>query len=292
VNERAFDAKRANDVFDRLITDEELYEATLLGRHRELAGSRRLDDEELAILDAFHARPGTKWNIDNIRFRATGEVADKIGIWLPRTVQLITGGNPDWLMDLSFEYLVHHRWQELGHNVLAECDRFAAFVRKRVMFRRPTHPALDSVLRFETALLATLRKTRGVAADAFPDGRRPDDDALAHARPCLGPAVSVVELPMNISAWIRSGDPKQGEVTGGPISVLIYVPSLEEKYRIQTLAEGARLVLERCNGERTTEELAAELGEAFELEPEEVYGVVGRLLEARVLRVDREGGER
>jgi hypothetical protein len=281
--EPAFDAKRANEVFDRLITDEELYEAVLAGRHRELAESRRLDQEQIAILDAFHARPGTKWNIDNIRFRATGEVMGKLVIWLPRTLHLITGGNMDWLSDLSFEYLAYHRWHEYGHHHLAECERFVEFVRKRVMFRRVTPAPLESVLRFESAVITTLQRTKGLPASAFPDGQRPSDAELETLRPKWGPAVSIVELPMNIADWIRSGDPRVGEAKDGAISVLVYVPSLVEKHRIQVLSEGTQLILEACDGERTAGELASEVGEEFDLEREEVLELIGRWVEARVL---------
>ena len=63
-------SRRVYDVWTRLIQDEELYEAMLAGTHGRLEG-RGLSAEDIAILDRFRAEPGTRWNIENLRFRSS-----------------------------------------------------------------------------------------------------------------------------------------------------------------------------------------------------------------------------
>jgi hypothetical protein len=88
-----FDSEKAYGVWMQLIADEELYRACLAGRHAELARSRDLDAIDIAILDVFQHERGTRWNIENLRFRAAVEVATKIQIHLPGTAALLTEGN-------------------------------------------------------------------------------------------------------------------------------------------------------------------------------------------------------
>jgi hypothetical protein len=293
------DARRVYELWLKLIADEELYQEMLAGRHAALAASRGLTPEDLTILDQFHERPGTRWDIENLRFRAATEVGAKLKTWMPRTTYLLTLGNEDWLQDTCFEYLAAHRWEELGHLHFTECERFATYTRNRIMKRRrtPPHlgpvltfytrnrimkrrrtpPHLGPVLTFETAVLGLLKGTRGVSPAAWPT--RPstlEASVLAPARPRWGPAVLLIELPVDLTAWIASGDPRVGQVVERPSCVLAYVPSLSEKHRFQTLGEGARLVFELCRGEATSEELASHFAEELGFEREDTFRLLGR----------------
>src|SRR5690606_7388859 len=93
----AIDARRALDLWVQIVRDEELYRAMLDGRHAELAEARQLDASDLAILDQFRARPGTRWNVENIRFRATLQVAGRLRSWMPLTTHRLAGTSEDWL---------------------------------------------------------------------------------------------------------------------------------------------------------------------------------------------------
>ncbi len=151
------------------------------------------------------------------------------------------------------------------------------------MKRRPTPPHLEAVIRYELAVVHLLRSTAGVPADAWPVHRMLSDEDLLAARPRPGPCQAVVELEVDLRPWIESGDPTRGEVGPGPITLLVDVPSLAERYRIKAISEGVRVVLERCDGGRTVAALARELEDEFELPAAAVHRVVRSLLDERIL---------
>lgn len=277
-----FSSKRVYEVWTQLIQDEELYEAMLDGSHGRLPG-RGLDAEAIAILDQFRAEPGTRWNVENLRFRSSLEVGDTIVSYMPRTLRLLTGGNDDWRQDLCFEYLAHHRWRSLGHMRMAECERFGEFVRSRVMKRRVPPLHLEAVMAFELAVIRLLRSTADIAGEAWPVRRDVTDAELPALRPRRGPVQTVVELDVDLRPWIESGDPRRGEVGPGPITLLVHMPSLDEPYRIKTISDGVRVVLESCDGERTVEAIAGELEAEYELPAADVRRLVRSLLDERIL---------
>ena len=277
-----FSSKRVYDVWTRLIQDEELYEAMLAGTHAGLPG-RGFDAEDLAILDRFRAEPGTRWNIENLRFRSALEVGDTIVSYMPRTLRLLTRGDDDWRQDLCFEYLAHHRWQPLGHMRLAECERFAGFVRARVLKRRRPPPHLDAVMTYELAVIGLLRSTSSVPADAWPVRRAVTDADLPALRPRRSPVQVLIELDVDLRPWIESADPLRGEVGPGPLTLLVHMPSLDENYRIKAISEGVRVVLSRCDGDRTAAAIAGELEAEYDLPAAAVHRLVRSLLDERIL---------
>jgi hypothetical protein len=109
------------------------------------------------------------------------------------------------------------------------------------------------------------------------------DLELPAIRPRRSPAQAVVELEADLRPWIESGDPMRGEIRPEPIVVLVYMPSLSERYRIKAISDGVRVVLERCDGERSVATLAADLEDEFELPAAEVRRMVRTLLDERIL---------
>ncbi|MEJ7598953.1 MAG: PqqD family peptide modification chaperone [Kofleriaceae bacterium] len=277
-----FASKRVYDVWIQLIQDEELYQAMLDGSHGQLEG-RNLDAEALAILDQLRAEPGTQWNIENLRYRSADECAATLVSFMPRMIALLTRGDRDWLQDLCFEYLAYYHWRALGHMRLAECERFAGYVRSRIMKRRVAPPHLDDTITFELAVVRLIRSTMSIAADAWPVRRLWTEADLATLRPRRSPVQIVLELAVDLRPWIESGDPTRGVVGQGPIDLLIDIPSLDESHRIKTISEGAREVLERCDGVRTVEQLANELEDEVGLPAPEVRRLVGTWLNDRIL---------
>jgi hypothetical protein len=259
------DARHAYDVWLRLIADEELYQAMLDGQHRTFAAARGMDEEALAILDAFRAAPGTRWNIENLRFRAALECGATLASYLPRTMKLLTKGDDDWLQDVCYEYLSRHRWQEEGHFRFAECERFARYVRERIMKRRYTPPHLEVVLEFELAVVRLLQRTASIAREAWTVTPATEAE-LGELVLRRGPAVDLVDLPVDIRAWVSSGDPTSGAVHPGPITLLIYVPSLAETHRIKSIGEGPRRVLEYFDRPCSVSMAIAELSAEFDAE--------------------------
>jgi hypothetical protein len=124
-------SRRVYEVWTQIIQDEELYEAMLDGTHRALTG-RDLDAEAIEILDRFRAEPGTRWNVENLRFRSAQHVGDTLVSYMPRMVRMLTRGEELWRQDLCYEYLAYHHWKALGHLQLSECERFAAFVERSI----------------------------------------------------------------------------------------------------------------------------------------------------------------
>lgn len=275
-------SRRVHEVWIQLIQDEALYDAMLAGTHAQLEG-RGLDAEAIAILDQLRAEPGTQLNIENLRFRSSAFVGDLLLLYLPRTVRLLTRGDDDWRQDLCFEYLAYHRWRPLGHMQLTECQRFAEFIRARIMKRRATHPHLEAVMAYELAVIQLLRSTVGVPADAWPTRREVTLAELPALRPRRGPVQALVDLDVDLRPWIESGDPSRGEVGPGPITLLLDMPSLEERYRIKTISDGVRVVLERCDGERTADAIARGIEAEYELPAAAVLGVMRTLVSERVL---------
>jgi hypothetical protein len=196
---------------------------------------------------------------------------------------LLTRGDADWLQDLCFEYLAHHRWQAMGHMRLAECERFASYVRERIAKRRMMPPYFDEVLAFELAVVRLVKATAGVAPDAWPVRRTISDAELPAVRPRRSPAQIIVELAVDLRSWIESGEPTRGKVGPDPVTLLVHIPSLDEPHRIKTISDGVRVVLERCDGERTVEAIARELDDEHGLPAADVRRVVAGLLEERIL---------
>ena len=154
-----FDARAVYDVWIRLIQSEALYDAMLRGEHAAVARTLGFTELELAILDDFAVQPGTRWHVENLRFRAVTMVSRLLGWHLPATLRLVTEGREGWLRDLVYEYLSLHRWIELGHHHrFAECARFAAFLEDRVLKRRMPPPHVEAVLGFERGVIELLRR--------------------------------------------------------------------------------------------------------------------------------------
>lgn len=282
----SFDSKRVYDVWQKLIGDEELYELLLVDGHRALKQQRGLSDEELAILDEFRAESGLRWNIENLRFRAADHVMSTLRVYLPRTLYLLTRGQEDWLRDIIYEYVALNRWHELGRNYLAECMRFGRHVRERISKRRPLPDIIEHVLSMELSVVELLREAGQVPAGEWPRERQElNDEALAAARFRRGPAVKIIDLPVDISDWVHSADPSTGTVKEGALTLLLLVPSPEETFRIQRLSDGARLVLEQFTGERPTAEITRLVENEFGLEPAQVYRLLRRWLADGVLRM-------
>ncbi|HEU4733133.1 MAG TPA: hypothetical protein VFT22_34810 [Kofleriaceae bacterium] len=273
---------RVYEVWAQVIQDEELYEAMLEGRHARLE-DRGFDAETIAILDQLHAEPGTKWNVENLRFRAARFVGDILLFYMPRTIRLLTRGDDEWRQDLCYEYLAHHRWRAMGHMQLTECERFAEFVRSRVMRRRLTPPHFDAALTFELAAVRLLRSTADVPADAWPVRREVTDLELPRLVPRRAPVQAVVELDADLRPWLESGDSLTGEIAPDPITVLLYVPTSTDRYRIKVISEGVKVVLERCDGERTVDAIARALEDEHDLPATSVRRLIRSLLDEQIL---------
>jgi hypothetical protein len=278
----AFASERVYQVWTQLIQDEDLYQALLDGAHARLEG-RGLDAEAIAILDRFRAEPGTRWNVENLRFRSALETGDSLASYMPRTVRLLTRGDDDWRQDICFEYLAHHRWKAMGHLRLTECERFASYVENRILKRRIAPPHLEDVLAFELAVVRLIRSTANVAADAWPVRRAISEAELPRLRPRRSPVQVVLELAVDLRPWIESADPLQGEVRPGPITLLVHIPSLDEVHRIKTISEGVRLVIDSCDGERTVDAIARALDDDHGVPGPDVYRLISALLDERIL---------
>lgn len=62
------------------------------------------------------------------------------------------------------------------------------------------------------------------------------------------------------------------------------MPSLDENYRIKAIiSDGVRVVLERCDGDRTAAALSGELEAEYDLPAAAVHRLVRSLLDERIL---------
>jgi len=273
------DARLAYDVWVTLISDDDLYRAVLAGTHRDPA--RGFSAAQLEVLDQFHAAPGTRWNIENLRFRSALEVGATLASYLPRTIKLLTKGEDQWLQDMAYEYISYYRWTEQGHHRLSECERFGTYARERIMKRRLVPPHFEAILDYELALVRLLKRTATVVA--WPQPVELDDASLGASFVHRGPAVELIRLPVDLRAWIESNDPWRGEVLDRPLVLVAYVRSLQETHRIKILGEGPELVLERLDGSRSLDEVARELDEEAGIERDQLFAMVRSWLAEGIL---------
>ena len=250
---KPFDAKQVYDVWIALVGDEEMYDAMLVGKHREVAARRGMNDEEILILDDFASQPGTRWHMDNLRFRCTTMVSRIFKWHLPATIALLTGGNEDWIRDITYEYMSDHNWRDLGHHRrFAECARFAKVVGTKFKKRRLSTQYLDEVLKFELAVLDLLREAAHLPPEAW---STPAPGAAV--RPKVSEASKLVELPVDIVDWLAKPEGKPVAAATTPTTALVWIPAPSQAHRIARLDGDAKKLFEMCRGEKTIDELAA-----------------------------------
>ena len=224
---RGFDARTVYDVWIRLVQSEAMYEAMLRGEHAAVGRALGLGELELAILDDFAIQPGTRWHVENLRFRAVTMVSRLLGWHLPATLRLVTEGREGWLRDLVYEYLSLERWVELGHHHrFAECERFAEFVEHRVLKRRMPPPHIEAVLAFERGVIDLLRR-----AAALPIAAWPPPAAVPAAAPdaaiLRGPVQVQLALPVDLLAWLCDPRTELHVTTPAPLDVIAWITAAD-----------------------------------------------------------------
>jgi hypothetical protein len=232
---RGFDARAVYDVWIRLVQSEPLYDAMLRGEHAAVARALGFTELELAILDDFAIQPGTRWHVENLRFRAVTMVSRLLGWHLPATLRLVTEGRDGWLRDLVYEYLSLHRWIELGHHHrFAECERFAAFVEHRVVKRRRPPPHIEAVLGFERGLIELSRRAAALPVAAWPrlhGAAAPE--ATRDAMIMRGPVQLQLALPVDILAWLRDPTTELRVTAPAPLDVVAYIPAADALVEVE-----------------------------------------------------------
>lgn len=242
---RGFDARAVYDVWIRLVQSEPLYDAMLRGEHAAVARALGFTELELAILDDFAIQPGTRWHVENLRFRAVTMVSRLLGWHLPATLRLVTEGRDGWLRDLVYEYLSLHRWIELGHHHrFAECERFAAFVEHRVLKRRRPPPHIEAVLGFERAALDLLRRAAVLPIAGWPRPHgEPAPAAMPGAKIVRGPVQLQLTLPVDLLAWLRDPTTELRVTAPVPLDVLAWVPTADAPVEVEPVTPAGRQLL-------------------------------------------------
>jgi hypothetical protein len=251
---RRFDARAVYDVWIRLVQTEALYEAMLRGEHAALAQTLGFTELELAILDDFAIQPGTRWHVENLRFRAVTMVSRLLGWHLPATLRLVTEGREGWLRDLVYEYLSLHRWVELGHHHrFAECERFAAFVEVRVLKRRMPPLHVEAVLAFERGVIDVSRRAATLPiAESSP---RPHGAPASDAAIVRGPVQVQLALPVDILAWLRDPTTDLHVTAPAPLDVVAYVTAADASVQTEPLTPVGKQLLAAAATPRTRGEL-------------------------------------
>ncbi len=277
----SIDSRTTFEVWQFLIYDEALSRAVFDGSYPALAAQRGYSAEQIAVLDWFAAQPGMRWNVENLRFRAALETAACLCIHLPKTARLLTRGDDDWLQDICYEYLAFHSWDALGHRRLTECERFGAYVRDRIMRRRITPPHLEAVMELELAVVDVMKQTSEAAKRGWPVP--PDDIAAAKCRPVRGPAQRILDQEIDIRAFMSADKPDRVEPAPGPVTWLIHIGGPTRGPKMKIISEGPRELLARCDGTRTTVELATSMEQDFELPASQVSRLLKTWLDDGVL---------
>jgi hypothetical protein len=248
-----FDARAVYDVWIRLVQSEPLYDAMLRGEHAAVARALGFTELELAILDDFAIQPGTRWHVENLRFRAVTMVSRLLGWHLPATLRLVTEGRDGWLRDLVHEYLSLHRWVELGHHHrFAECERFAAFVEHRVLQRRRPPPHIEAVLGFERGLIELARRAAVLPIAGWPG---PPGEAAPGAMILRGPVQLQLVLPIDILAWLRDPTTELRVTAPTPLDVIAWVAAADAPVEIEPVTPAGRQLLDAAATPRPRDEL-------------------------------------
>ena len=270
----AIDSRTTFEVWQYVIYDEVLSRAVFDGTYPELAVQRGYTAEQVAVLDWFAAQPGMRWNVENLRFRAALETAACLSIHIPKTARLLSRGDDDWLQDICYEYLSYYSWDALGHRRLTECERFGRYVRERIMRRRIMPKHLEHVLELELAVVEVMRKTAEIPKDGWPTPVQLSDEQLDSIRPQRSIAQRLLEQSVDLRAFM--GTEKALEVIAGPdpVTWFVHIGAPEKAPRLKVFSEGARELLVRCDGKRTTAEIAATMAEEFGLPRADVARLV------------------
>ena len=252
--QRAFDARAVYDVWIRLVQSEALYDAMLRREHAALARTLGFSELELAILEDFAIQPGTRWHVENLRFRAVTMVSRLLGWHLPATLRLLTEGRPGWLRDLVYEYLSLHRWVELGHHRrFAECERFATFIEERVLKRRMPPPHVEAVLAWERGLIELTRRAAMLPIAEWP--ARGHLIAALGAPIVRGPVQVQLALPVDILAWLREPTIELQVTALGPVDVLAYVVAADASPELEPVTATGKQVLAATAASRPRDEI-------------------------------------
>lgn len=279
------DSRTTYKVWHYLIHDEALSRAVFDGSYRTIATERGYTADEIEVLDWFAAQPGMRWNVENLRFRAAFETAASLYVHMPRTVHLLTKGDDDWMQDVCYEYLSFYQWDALGHRRLTECERFGRYIRERIMRRRITPQHLDSVLELELAIVDVLKRTIDIPRDGWPAPPQLDGDGLAAATVRRGPAQRLLQQAIDLRGFMTAKPAEQVDAGPGPVTWLIHLASPAHKPRTKVIGDGPKALLERCDGTRTSAQIARAMADEFGLPPDQVTRLIGTFLRDGVLVV-------
>lgn len=235
---RTFDARRVYEIWLLIVQDERLYDAMMRGEHVAVGRSLGFGDIDLDILEDFARQPGTRWHVENLRYRATMMVSRLLNWHLPATMRLLTDGVSDWQRDLVFEYLTLHRWIEFGHHRrFAECRRFASFVEGRVLKRRRPPEHIAEVMSFERNALDLLERASRLPVAEW---ETPRSSEVVRR----GIVQALVPLRADVLDWVRAprGPLKVSSARG--TNALLFVASPERDVDVEALDEEALALLE------------------------------------------------
>ncbi len=271
------DAERAATMWRRLIADDDLVDAVLAGDLASAAAARGLGADDVAVLAKLAATPDAlRWNITNLRFRGSLDTMLKVRRWLPLTTALLSEGRSDWLIDLCYEYLDHHRWEELGHRHFAECLRFVAFIETRVAERRRLPEHIATTIAYEAAICRLLAATEpGVDGPAAASPAEVGDaGCLPDAVPRPVPVSDLLCLDADISPWIVAGRPTGDPPVARPTWILAFVPAEGDTFFAVALDDDQLAVYRRCDGVSTAREIADGVASERGVRPADVLALL------------------
>jgi hypothetical protein len=141
-------------------------------------------------------------------------------------------------------------------------------------------PHLETVLELELAICDVLAQTAKIPRDGWPT---PPTGALETLRPDRGPAQRTLTQPVDIRRFMRIDKPDRVEPDPGPVTWLIYLADLQSSPKTKILGNGPVLVLELCDGARTTAEIATTMESEYGVPAEQITKLVGTWLAEGVL---------
>lgn len=164
-----------------------------------------------------------------------------------------------------------------GTTTTADALRFGAFMEETLVDAAPLPGYARDLVRFER----TKYRLRGSSTRAGTDER-----PLANARgPDRCPDVALMRFDCNIDAIATALYERRDPVERAGVEFIAFVGGGEGALRLLRVSPATALVIDLCDGERTTAEVVAAVESHYGRRPlvDSVTGVIGRLRDAGVL---------
>ncbi|GGS24746.1 hypothetical protein [Actinokineospora fastidiosa] len=221
------DARTVWHAWRRVMREEAVREAMFAGTLAERADALGLSPADREVIERYAETPaGTRFFIANYRYRMTSSFINALETAAPLTHRLLRANGVD-IDALAERFLDSVGWRDFGPYVYTYGGRVLEFLR--------AHPevgglhGLADLAALESAAVAVTVRAAHSPPDFTP---RPGVYAA-------NDAVTSVTTELDVSGWLRGGQPGVGVLPAGPRTFLVYLSPPDLRRRIVAVPESA-----------------------------------------------------